>query len=120
MSVSQIKTGAIISYISIGINLLIGLLYTPWMIRSIGKENYGLYVLATSIISLFVFDFGLGNAVTRFVSKYIAECKLDKINNFLGQITKLYLSLDVFFLLILTSVYFFIPDIYRELSSAEI
>ena len=39
MAMSQIKAGAIISYISIGVNLLIGLLYTPWMIHSIGKEN---------------------------------------------------------------------------------
>lgn len=39
MATSQIKAGAIISYISIGVNLLIGLLYTPWMIHSIGKEN---------------------------------------------------------------------------------
>ena len=35
------------------------LLYTPWMIHSIGRENFGLYTLAMSVISLFVFDFGL-------------------------------------------------------------
>ena len=77
---SQIKAGAIISYISIGINILIGLLYTPWMISSIGKENYGIYILATSVITLFLFDFGLGSAVTRFVSRYLAEKRVEKLN----------------------------------------
>ena len=57
---NQIKTGAIISYISLFVNIITGLVYTPWVINSIGKENYGLYSLAMSVITLFVFDFGLG------------------------------------------------------------
>ena len=63
-SSSQIKTGAILSYISIGINVLSGLIYTPWMIHSIGKEDYGLFTLALSVISLLVFDFGLSSVIT--------------------------------------------------------
>ena len=47
----QIKLGIIISYLSIGINIISGLVYTPWMISSIGKENYGLYTLAYSVVS---------------------------------------------------------------------
>ena len=117
---SQIKAGAIISYISIGINILIGLLYTPWMISSIGKENYGIYILATSVITLFLFDFGLGSAVTRFVSRYLAEKRVDKVNNFLGIVAKLYLSFDLFFVCILSGLYFFIPEIYKELTPDEI
>ena len=120
MAISQFKAGAIISYISIGVNLLIGLLYTPWMIHSIGKENYGLYVLATSVISLFVFDFGLGSAVTRFISRYLAEKRIDKVNNFMGLVVKLYMGIDVFFFLVLLSVFFFIPTIYQELTPDEI
>lgn len=120
MAMSQIKAGAIISYVSIGVNLLIGLLYTPWMIHSIGKESYGLYVLATSVISLFVFDFGLGSAVTRFVSRYLAEKRIDKVNNFMGLVVKLYMGIDIFFFLVLLSVFFFIPTIYQELTPDEI
>lgn len=120
MSVSQIKVGAVISYASIGVNFIIGLLYTPWMIHSIGKENYGLFVLATSVISLFMFDFGLGNAVTRFVSRYLAEGRQDKVNNFMGLVEKLYLGIDAILLLLLVSVYFFIPSIYQELTPQEI
>jgi O-antigen/teichoic acid export membrane protein len=117
---SQIKAGAIISYVSIGINILIGLLYTPWMISSIGKEDYGIYILATSVITIFLFDFGLGSAVTRFISRYLAEKRVDKVNKFLGIVAKLYLSIDLFFVCILSGVYFFIPEIYKELTPDEI
>ena len=119
-SSSQIKLGAIFSYISIGINMLFGLIYTPWMIRSIGKENFGLYTLALSVISFFVFDFGLSQAVQRFIAKYLAEGKREKVNNCLGLVAKFYIWLDVVLLVILTIVYFFIPSIYQELTSHEI
>lgn len=116
----QIAYGAIMSYVSIGINIIIGLVFTPWMISSIGKENYGLFTLALSVISLFVFDFGLSSAVTRFISVYMAEGKYEKIPQFLGEIFKMYLVIDIFLFLILCSVYFFIPNIYKELSYEEI
>ena len=69
-SSKQLKLGALMSYVAIAINIVTGLLYTPWMIHSIGRENFGLYTLAMSVISLFVFDFGLSSAVTRFIAMY--------------------------------------------------
>lgn len=119
-SSQQIKLGALLSYIALGINILTGLIYTPWMISSIGKENYGLFTLAMSVITLFVFDFGLSSAVTRFIAKYLAEGKQDKANNCLGLVYKLYFYIDILFVVVLTLVYFFIPQIYRELTSVEI
>ena len=109
-----------LSYLGLGINILIGLLYTPWMIHSIGRDNFGLYTLAMSIITLFVFDFGLSSAVTRFMAKYIAEGRNDKANNCLGLVYKLYIGIDAILLIILTGVYFFIPSIYESLTPEEI
>lgn len=119
-STRQIKLGAIISYLSIMINMIAGLLYTPWMIRTIGKEDYGLYTLAMSVISLFVFDFGLGVSINRFLSKYLAEGRQDKANQCLGMVYKLYFYIDIILLIALTVVYFFIPQIYQELTPSEI
>ena len=47
---NQIRTGAIISYVALFLNIVIGLLYIPWMINTIGKADYGLYTLAMSVI----------------------------------------------------------------------
>ena len=66
----QIKIGAILSYLSIGINIIAGLIYTPWMVDTIGKSDYGLYTLSNSLITLFLVDFGLSSAVSRYVAKY--------------------------------------------------
>ena len=42
MAANQLKVGALLSYIALAINIIVGLLYTPWMINSIGKADYGL------------------------------------------------------------------------------
>lgn len=116
----QIKYGALISYIALFINIVIGLVYSPWVIRSIGKADYGLYTLALSIISLFVFDFGLGSAVTRFIAKYNAEGRQDKVNNFIGMTVKLYLLADIFIFVLLSAVFLLIPVLYKGLTPEEI
>lgn len=119
-SSKQIKLGALMSYAAIAINILTGLLYTPWMIHSIGRENFGLYTLAMSVITLFVFDFGLSSAVTRFIAKYLAEGRQDKANNCLGLVYRLYIIIDIVLFIILMGVFFYIPDIYKELTPEEI
>lgn len=117
---SQIKTGAIISYIGLFINILIGLVYTPWMINEIGQSDYGLYTLAMSIIGLLAFDFGLGNATTKYICQYLAENRQDKVDNLLGLIYKLYLIVDVFLIIVLSIIYLFLPEIYTGLTDKEI
>lgn len=119
-SSQQIRLGAILSYLSIAINIIAGILYTPWMINSVGRENYGLYTLAMSVIGLFLFDFGLSAAVTRFIAKYISEGRQDKANQCLGLVYRLYIGLDALLLLVLIVLFVFIPQIYKELTPSEI
>lgn len=115
----QIKQAALISYLSIGINIIIGLLYTPWMVREIGQANYGLYTLASSFITLFMIDFGISGALSRYLSKYRAEQKQKEAENILGATYLLYIFIDFIALIILSIIYLFIDEIYAELSPDE-
>lgn len=119
-SSKQLKFGAVMSYFTIAFNMIAGLIYTPWMIEQIGQSNYGLYTLATSLITLFVMDFGMSAAVTRFLSKYRAEGNQEAINNFLGLVYKLYLLIDAVILSALIVVSFFINKIYDNLTATEL
>lgn len=116
---SQIKSGAIISYLGIIISTVASLLYTPWMKNHIGDANYGLYTLVSSLVSIFMMDFGLGTSVTRFISKYRAENNEMQINNVMGYIAKLYIAIDVVISMVLFMVYLLIDNIYVGLSIAE-
>ena len=114
----QIKIGAIISYVSIAINIVVGLLYTPWMISQIGEADYGLYTLANSLITLFLIDFGLSAAVSRYLSTYKAEGKIEEANRFLGAVYKLYLIIDAIIFVILFILFFLLDSLYNNLGTA--
>lgn len=83
--VNQLKAGAILSYISLGLTNIISIVYTPIMLRLLGQSEYGLYNLSNSVIGyLGVLDFGLGNAVVRYTAKYRAEEDKDGESNLNG------------------------------------
>lgn len=116
----QIKFGAVISYLAICVNLVLALLYTPWMVARIGQSNYALYTLSTSLISIFLMDFGIGSSVARFLAKYRAEQREDNVSSFLGVVYKLFLLIAVGIFVVLTVLYFFLEKIYSGLSAEEI
>ncbi|TPE68974.1 oligosaccharide flippase family protein [Halalkalibacterium halodurans] len=67
---SQMRAGAILSYLSLIVSILIALLYTPVMIRLLGQSEYGLYALIGSIAAYFnIMDMGLNNAIVRFTAR---------------------------------------------------
>lgn len=115
----QIKIGAILSYLSIFLGIVTGLTFHPWMIKSIGDSDYGLYTLAMSLINIFLIDLGLGMAAQRFISKYRAENDQQAINNITGLIFKLYFAITAVLLLIFFVLFFVIDNIYTQLTPAE-
>ena len=117
---SQLKTGAILSYLSLGLNIAAGLLYTPWMIAQIGQGDYGIYTLANSIISMVMLDFGMGSATTRFVAKYRVSHDEDKVQTFLATVYQLYLLIDALIFVFFIVVYFNLESIYKNFSYEEI
>lgn len=117
---SQIKLGAILSYGTIIFNILVGLIYTPWMVHSIGKSDYGLYTLVTSFLTYFVVDFGLWLAVNKILSQLRAEHKDEEEKIVIGITSRIYLSLDILICIGIIIVYFFIDDIFIKLTANEL
>lgn len=71
MNFSQKKIGVILSYIGQLINIFVGLIYTPIMLRLVGQSEYGLYQLVNSVVSyLSLLSLGFGSSYLRFYSKY--------------------------------------------------
>lgn len=97
---NQLKAGAILNYVVILLNTLVGLLYTPYMLRMMGQSEYGLYALVASVISyLTILDLGLGNAVIRYTAKFRAENKKDEQYEMFGMFFILYLIIGAIALL---------------------
>ena len=94
MKVNQIRAGAILSYVSMGLSTLISLVYTPIMIERLGDAEFGIYQAVLPIISyLNLLSFGLGSAYVRYYSRYRAEGNKDGCARLNGMFLLTYLVL---------------------------
>jgi len=117
---SQVRLSALISYLTVAFNAVAGLVYTPWLVASIGQSYYGLYTLAMSIMSIFVLDFGMSAAVSKFLSGYAVRGQHEEAGRFLGVAYRMYLGLSAVIALALVVAFLFIDVIYVELSTEQI
>ena len=74
MKANQRGVGIILNYLTEGIRVLTVLLVTPVMLRLLGRQEYGLYQMATSVVSyLSLLNFGFGNAYVRWYAKSLVK-----------------------------------------------
>lgn len=96
MKINQVKVGAILSYLVLGLNMVIGLIYTPFLIRILGQSEYGLYSLVASIISyLTVLDLGFGNAIIIYTARYRAKNQKKEEQKLYGMFVVIYTILGI-------------------------
>lgn len=85
------KKGVLLSYLLMIFEVLSTLLLTPFIIRTIGQAEYGVFRLSSAIVTyLLILDLGVGNAVVRYVAKYRANKDKESNRKFLGVTTIYY------------------------------
>lgn len=119
---NQLKAGAALNYVIILLNTLVGLLYTPYMLRMLGQSEYGLYSLVASVISyLTILDLGFGNAIVRYTAKFRTEGKQAEQYEMFGMFFLLYIAIGLLVLLLGSLLYFNVNVIFDEtMTIAEI
>lgn len=120
MPVNQLKAGVVLNYVIIGLNTLLGLLYTPYMLRCLGQSEYGLYSLVASVIAyLTILDFGLGNAVIRYTAKYRAEGKKQEQWELFGMFLTVYLVIGLIAFVLGMGLYFNVESLFGQTMTAD-
>lgn len=119
---NQLKAGAVLNYVIILLNTLVGLLYTPYMLRMLGQSEYGLYSLVASVISyLTILDLGFGNAIVRYTAKFRTEGKQTEQYEMFGMFFLLYIAIGLLVLLLGSLLYFNVNVIFdKTMTIAEI
>ncbi|RKR07174.1 O-antigen/teichoic acid export membrane protein [Maribacter vaceletii] len=120
MAVNQLKAGVILSYLVILVSNLVGLFYTPYMLRIMGKSEYGLYALVASVIAyLTILDFGFANAIVRFTSKFRAESKVKEQYSMFGLFVILYTLIGILAFIVGLGLYFNIEHLFNNSMTLE-
>lgn len=96
MRKSELKSGVVLTYINLFASNIISLLYTPYILKSLGQAEYGVYTLVWSIVNyLTVLDLGFSNAVIRYASKYRAENEREKESRLYGCFLIAYIAIGI-------------------------
>lgn len=112
---NQLKAGAVLNYVVIILNTLVGLLYTPYMLRMMGQNEFGLYSLVSSVIAyLTILDLGFGNAIIRYTAKFRAENRVREQYEMFGMFLILYLIIGIVSFLIGLVLYFNVDSIFSS------
>lgn len=119
MKVNQLKAGAVLSYVILGLSNVVGLLYTPYMLRMMGQSEFGLYSLVGSVVAyLTILDLGFGNAIIRYTAKFRAEGKTDEQYSMFGMFIVLYSFIALLALAAGLALYFNVEAIFGSSMSA--
>ncbi|MFT4104644.1 MAG: polysaccharide biosynthesis C-terminal domain-containing protein [Lacrimispora sp.] len=90
------KVGVLFSYLLMLIQMLSSLLFTPLLINSLGKSEYGIYSWVNSITAyLYLLDMGIGNSIVKYAAQYRIQKDEKRQKNFLGFITLYYLFIGI-------------------------
>lgn len=120
MQITQKKGGVILSYVQMVSNVLVKFIYTPFLLRALGQNEYGLFSLVMSIVGyLAVLELGFGSTVTRYTVKYNTEGDKISLNKLYGTLSVVYILMGVTALIICCVLSYFSPQLFAATMTGE-
>ena len=117
---NQVKAGVVLNYVIIGLNIVTGLLYTPFMLRCLGQSQYGLYSLVASVIAyLTLLDFGFGSAIVRYTAKIRATESQQSEWSLYGMFLSAYAVIGLLVVIAGTALYFNVDRMFDATMTAD-
>ena len=117
---NQRKIGVIISYLTLAFNILIGLVYTPFMISKLGDGQYGIFSLANSLISFVtLLDLGFGQTLVRYISKARVTGDTEEEHRLNGFFLKMYMVIAAIALVIGVGIVILYPQLAAKTFAEE-
>ena len=95
-NISEKKGGVALSYIQMILNVLMKFVYTPFLLKALGQNEYGLFSLTMSIVGyLAILDMGFGATVTRYAVKYRSEGDRESLYKLYSTLSVIYVIIGV-------------------------
>ena len=83
---NQLKVGSFLSYLQMALSIIIGIVFTPVMIRLLGQNEYGLYnTVASTISMLSLLSLSFNSGYIRYYARYKKKKDQDAIYRLNGM-----------------------------------
>ena len=105
---------ALSNYAGLFVSLVVTVGVTPIMIRGLGKEGYGVWGLATSVVQYFgLLQFGFGSASVRYVAAYHERGETDRLLRVIATSAYALMIPGAFVLLLSPGLAFLFPQVFH-------
>ena len=116
------KHGAILGYLHIALQSIVGIVYLPLLLGRLGQSEYGLYQVTASIISyVTILETMFSAAVLRHYSVFLANKDEERMENLLYVARRIFRFLSLLIVFISVPVGFLVHSFYLDaFSHAEL
>ena len=102
------------SWFALGLNILVGLFLSPYMLHHLGDEAFGLWILIFSITGYYgLFDLGIRSSIIRYVAKYSSLADDGELNRLVNTALFTYSGIGTVAILTTIAVSFYMDSIFR-------
>ncbi|NLF29887.1 MAG: hypothetical protein GX591_03255, partial [Planctomycetes bacterium] len=97
----SLVVNALSSWAGFAVLVVTGFLLTPFVIKHLGKNGYGVWSVVGSIIGYYgLLDLGVASAVRRYVARYAARDDHDALNETIATAMMLFMGAGVLILMV--------------------
>jgi O-antigen/teichoic acid export membrane protein len=102
------------SWFALGLNILVGLFLSPYILHHLGDDAFGLWVLIFSVTGYYgLFDLGIRSSIIRYVAKYSTVDENEELNRLVNTAFFTYSGIGAVAILITIAVSFYVGSIFR-------
>src|SRR5436190_19548274 len=102
------------SWCALGVNILVGIFLSPYILHRLGDEAFGLWVLIFSVTGYYgLFDLGIRSSIVRYVAKYSATDDYEQLNRLVNTAMFSYAAVGLLALLVTFCGSFYVNSIFR-------
>ncbi len=101
-------------WFSLGVNVLVGIFLSPFILHHLGDEAFGLWILIFSVTGYYgLFDLGIRSSIVRYVAKYSATQENEELNRLINTAMFSYGAIGIAAMLITLVATYYVGSIFR-------
>lgn len=102
------------SWFSLGVNILVGIFLSPFILHRLGNFVYGAWVLVFSVTGYYgLFDLGVRSSIIRYVSTYTATNDIEGLSRLINTSLAGYSAIGIIALLVTGIVSIYVDSVFR-------
>jgi O-antigen/teichoic acid export membrane protein len=102
------------SWFGLGVNIVVGVILSPFILHHLGDEAFGLWVLIFSITGYYgLFDLGIRSSIVRYVATFSAKGDQAELDRLISTAVATYTGIGAFAILVTFAGSYYVDSIFR-------